>query len=119
MSVGKSHALRCESVDVGRWNFAALRVVALHIAVSEIVGVQDEDIGFLRRSGARREAQEKEDSEDGDDPGRHVVAANASVALWTAGIAGDWKESLPRINSILDSGKALETLERWALASNG
>lgn len=55
----------------------------------------------------------------GDDPGRHVVAANASVALWTAGITGDWKESLPRINSILDSGKALETLERWAEASNG
>ena len=46
MSVGEAHALRREPVDVGRGNFSALRVVALDIAVTEVVGEDDEDVGL-------------------------------------------------------------------------
>ena len=46
MSVGEAHALRREPVDVRRGNFPALRVVALDIAVTEVVGEDDEDVGL-------------------------------------------------------------------------
>ena len=46
MSVGEPHALRREPIDMRRGNFPALRVVALHIAVTEVVGEDDEDVGL-------------------------------------------------------------------------
>ena len=54
MSVGEAHALRREPVDVRRGNFPALRVVALDIAVTEVVGEDDEDVGLggVRRGGS-------------------------------------------------------------------
>ena len=46
MPIREAHALRRELVDVRRGNLAALGVVALHIAVAEIVGEDDEDVGL-------------------------------------------------------------------------
>ena len=46
MPIREAHALRRELVDVRRGNLPALGVVALHIAVAEVVGVDDEDVGL-------------------------------------------------------------------------
>ena len=46
MPVGESHALSGKPVYVRRRDLTALRVVTLHISVAEIVGEDDEDIGF-------------------------------------------------------------------------
>ena len=50
-------------------------------------------------------------------PRRDVVLLNASAALRAAGIARDWKEGLGLAADAIDSGRAGETLERWARVS--
>ena len=50
-------------------------------------------------------------------PRRDVVLLNASAALRAAGIARDWKEGLGLAAGAIDSGRAGETLERWARVS--
>lgn len=52
-----------------------------------------------------------------EDPGAAIVAANTAVALWTAGMARDWMESVTKVKEVLKSGKALETLDKWAAVS--
>lgn len=54
-----------------------------------------------------------------EDPGAGIVAANTAVALWTAGMATDWTEAITKVMAVLKSGKALETLNRWATVSQG
>lgn len=54
-----------------------------------------------------------------EDPGGEVVAANTAVALWTAGAAADFREAAAKAKAVLKSGKALGTLECWAMASKG
>ena len=46
MSIGETHALRSEFVDVGRGDFSALGVVTLDIAIAEIIGEDDYDVRF-------------------------------------------------------------------------
>ena len=48
MGVGETHPLRRQPVDVRRGDLAAIRVVALHVAVAEIIGVDDDDVGPCR-----------------------------------------------------------------------
>ena len=45
VGVGERHALRGEAVEVGRLDFSAGRVERLHVAVSEIVGEDVDDVG--------------------------------------------------------------------------
>ena len=54
-----------------------------------------------------------------EDLGAGIVAANTAVALWTAGMATDWTEAITKVMAVLKSGKALETLNRWATVSQG
>lgn len=46
MGIGEAHALRGQLVNVRRRNFAALRVVAMHVTIAEVVGQDDEDVRF-------------------------------------------------------------------------
>ena len=71
MPVGEAQALRREAVEVRRGDFAALRVVALHIAVAEVVGEDEEQVRALRgrghgcgvRRGREREQRQGEQEE--------------------------------------------------------
>ena len=49
MGIGKAHALRSQAVDVGGGNFSALRIVALDVPVTQVIGVNDEDVGVGSR----------------------------------------------------------------------
>ena len=45
MPVGKAHAFASELIDVRGWNLAPHRVVAPDVAISEIVGIDEDDVG--------------------------------------------------------------------------
>lgn len=47
MCVGKTYALRGELINVGCGDFSAFGVVALHVAVAEVVCVDEYDVRFL------------------------------------------------------------------------
>jgi anthranilate phosphoribosyltransferase len=48
---------------------------------------------------------------------RDVVLLNAAAALRAAGRAEDWKEGMGLAAEAIDSGRAAQTLERWAKVS--
>ena len=50
-------------------------------------------------------------------PRREVVLLNAAAALRAAGLAGNWKDGLGLAVEAIDSGRAGQTLERWAKVS--
>ncbi len=50
-------------------------------------------------------------------PRRDVVLLNAAAALRAAGLAGGWKEGLGLAAEAIDTGRAVEVLERWATIS--
>ncbi len=47
MGVGEPHAFAGKSIDVGRFDLG-LGVVAAQVAVAEVVGEDEEDVGFGR-----------------------------------------------------------------------
>lgn len=49
MGIGESHSLRCQLVEVGSFDFSALGIEALHVAVSEVVREDVNDVSFGRR----------------------------------------------------------------------
>ncbi len=53
MTVGKDHALLRDAVEVWRGDFA-LGVEAADVAVAEVVGEDEDDVGFLRISSVER-----------------------------------------------------------------
>ena len=60
MAVGEAHALGGEPVDVWRGDFSARGIVALHVAVAEVVGEDDEEVGFGGVGGRGRGGGEGE-----------------------------------------------------------
>ncbi len=50
-------------------------------------------------------------------PRRDVVLLNAAAALLAAGAVRDWKDGLGTAAEAIDSGRAVEVLERWARVS--
>ena len=46
MGIGKDHALLGELIDAGGFDFAVLRVQALHISVAEVVTHDEDNVGF-------------------------------------------------------------------------
>jgi anthranilate phosphoribosyltransferase len=50
-------------------------------------------------------------------PRRDVVLLNSAAALRAAGIARDWREGLGLAGEAIDSGRAAQTLDRWAKIS--
>lgn len=66
--VGKPNALRCQAVEIGRWDFA-VGVLARQIAIAQIIGIKNDDIGkcFLGVSGRYRElASERSECGNGN-----------------------------------------------------
>ena len=57
VSVRETHSLRGKIVHVRRRNLAALRIIALHIPITEVVGQDDEEVG-TRAGSERRAAQD-------------------------------------------------------------
>ncbi len=57
---------------------------------------------------------------DGSDTGprRDLVVANAAGALLAAGVAADWKDGVRKANESLDSGAAVDSLERMIEVTN-
>jgi hypothetical protein len=45
VSIGESHPLLGESIDVGSIDLATLQIVASYIPVPQVVGIQQDDIG--------------------------------------------------------------------------
>lgn len=54
-----------------------------------------------------------------DESARMVVLANTGLALWTAGQAGTLRHGILQAEEAIDSGKSLETLNRWKNWSPG
>ena len=50
MAGSETHALGCEPIDMRRWDFAALAIITLQVSISDVVGVEDNDVGL----GCRR-----------------------------------------------------------------
>jgi hypothetical protein len=46
MSIGKSHPLLRQPIHIGRIDLATLRIIASDIAVSQVIGIEDDDIGL-------------------------------------------------------------------------
>jgi hypothetical protein len=61
VGVGKREALRRETVEMGRLDFATRGIERLHVAVAEIVGEEVDDVGFRRRGGGRGERSRAEE----------------------------------------------------------
>ena len=55
--------MRRELVDVRRRDFAALGILAMHVAASEIVGEDDEDVWLGRSAGAKSKRASRGDDE--------------------------------------------------------
>jgi anthranilate phosphoribosyltransferase len=52
-------------------------------------------------------------------PRRDVVLLNTAAALRAAGLARDWKDGLGAAAEAIDTGRAAESLQRWARISQG
>jgi len=69
MAVREPHSLRREPVDLRRGNLAAIGIVALHVAVTEIVGKNNDDVGSVRRRGNLRGVERGQGGQQQDDEG--------------------------------------------------
>ena len=66
MSIGEAHTFFGQPIDVRRGDLSALRIVAAHIAIAEIISVDDDDVRLIggpdiERHGdhrCRKEAEE-------------------------------------------------------------
>ena len=63
MPIRELHAFSRQTINVWRWDLAPFRVVALHIAVTKIVRIEDYDVGF-GGSGGTESTSEKQDGEE-------------------------------------------------------
>ena len=82
------------------------------------LGLARAPIESMRGGGPEENAQLARDVLGGaKGPRRDVVLLNASAALRASGIARDWKEGLGFAAEAIDSGRAGQTLDRWATVS--
>ena len=50
MCIGEPHPFTCQTIDVGGRDEATVRIVTLNIAVAQVIGVNDQNVG----SGCRK-----------------------------------------------------------------
>ncbi len=82
------------------------------------LGLAHAPIESMRGGGPEENAQLAREVLGGaKGPRRDVVLLNASAALRASGIARDWKEGLGFAADAIDSGRAAQTLDRWATVS--
>ena len=94
------------------------RVTPVKIRPSDL-GLREAPISALKGGGSRQNASLLRLilSGDRDGPMREVVAANAGAALAVAGLAGDLQAGVRTALEILESGRALRTLQRYVETS--
>jgi hypothetical protein len=47
MGISKPHALRSQFVDMRRSNLSALGIVTLDVAIAEVIGIDQNNVGFF------------------------------------------------------------------------
>ena len=63
MRIGEGHALRGQLVEGGRFDFAALRIEALDVAVAEVIGEEVNDVGPDLRGGQEGATQKTQEGD--------------------------------------------------------
>ncbi len=82
------------------------------------LGLEKAPLDAIRGGGPEQNARiARELLSGGDGPRREVLLLNAAAALRAAGIAKDWKDGIRTAAEAIDTGRAGETLERWAKLS--
>ena len=49
MCIGEPHPFTCQAIDVWRWNETSIRIVTLNIAVAQVIGIDDQNVGSVGR----------------------------------------------------------------------
>jgi len=82
------------------------------------LGIQKAPLDAVKGGGPEQNARiAREVLQGATGPRRDVVLLNAAAALRAAGLAGAWKEGLGLAAEAIDTGRAVEVLERWATIS--
>ena len=63
MAVRELHPLFRQAINVGSRDLTPLRIVALHIPVTEVIGIEDDDVGLCRS----RDAESPSEQQDGEE----------------------------------------------------
>ncbi len=104
-----------EVTVTGPTHVAELRegAVSEYALAPEDFGLPTAPVGALQGGDARENAAIVRAILGGEEgPRRHVVLANAAVALVAAGVAADWRDGVGRAEDAIDSGRASEKLAR-------
>src|SRR5260370_26716785 len=88
-------------------------------------GLDPVDLGFkkgpldaIRGGGPEQNARiARELLSGGDGPRRDVLLLNSAAALRAAGVVKDWKDGIRTAAEAIDTGRAGQTLARWAKIS--
>ena len=67
MPIGEPHTLRGQPIDPRRSNLPALRIVAPHITVAEIISVDDDDVRLIGGPGIERHGDHRHRKEAEED----------------------------------------------------
>jgi len=82
------------------------------------LGLAHAPVESMRGGGPEENARLAREVLDGaKGPRRDVVLLNSAAALRASGLARDWKEGLGLAAEAIDSGRAVEVLDRWARIS--
>jgi anthranilate phosphoribosyltransferase len=82
------------------------------------LGLAHAPLDSMRGGGPEENARIARDILDGaKGPRRDVVLLNSAAALRAAGLAKDWQQGLKASADAIDSGRAVEVLQRWATIS--
>lgn len=83
-------------------------------------GMPKADIGALRVDGPEQSLAVVRGVLDGvRGPARDIVELNAGAAIYAADLVGDLESGVEKAREVIDSGAALERLERLVAVSNG
>jgi anthranilate phosphoribosyltransferase len=82
------------------------------------LGLKKAPLDAIRGGGPEQNARiARELMSGGDGPRRDVLLLNAAAALRAAGIVKDWKDGIRTAAEAIDTGRAGQTLDRWAKLS--
>ncbi len=82
------------------------------------LGLKKAPLDAIRGGGPEQNARiARELMSGGDGPRRDVLLLNTAAALRAAGIVKDWKDGIRTAAEAIDTGRAGQTLDRWAKLS--
>ena len=101
---------------VGRWDNQSVSIDEIDCSVINAAPAKLESIFVDSPAASAKMIETVMDGQPG--PAREMVVFNASAALWVAGIACDWCDGAEIARRAIDTGAALNTLNRWRSISN-